>query len=74
MTTAEIYEAAKNLTTEQIEKQIASWKAERNGARLYAFNSLVNLGDAEALAMATVLSRPQEEADVSEVYRAAYYS
>lgn len=74
MNSQEIYTAAKSLTVEQIAEQVAAWKATRNGAKLHAFNSLVDLGDSEALAMATVQSQPDVKEEASEMYRIAYYS
>jgi hypothetical protein len=75
MNTQAIHTTAKSLTVEQIAEQVAAWKATRNAAKLYAFNSLLDLGDSEALAMATVLGQPEvEQEEPSEMYRLAYYS
>ena len=70
MNTQEIYNLANELTEQEVNNIVATWK----GETLKTFNALVSLGDSRQLACASTIAEKYNNKGVSDMYRIAFES
>ena len=72
MNTQEIYNLAKELTEQAIKNVLGAWDNENDTNSINEFNTLVQLGDSKALAIATVIANKFNKKEESKIYYSAY--